>query len=340
MTMVSGISVIICCHNAETRLEPVFRHLAQQKIPARFSWEVIVVDNASTDDTQQVVSLLKDSFSSMPVKVVYEAQLGLTYARERGLDCATYDIICWVDDDNWLADGYLANMLEVFDQHPDVGAVGGESIAVFDEHVTPPGWFHAYGKAYALGEQGQQTGIVTTSRGYLWGAGLGLRRCALQAVYQSGFESLLTDRKGKSLASGGDSEICFALRLRGWELWYDQGLCLQHYMPSQRINWRYTLRLSEGFGEASVKFDIYLSVLNHSPQKQWREEVFICLKRLIRSHVHNYKAFLGNTPGDRHAYMLRRDWGRLNALLRDPKVYETNWKKISHLRISNQSFTR
>src|SRR5687768_534263 len=120
--MVEGVSVVICTHNGAARLPAVLSHLAAQQ--AEVPWEVVVVDNASTDDTAQVATRHWQA-QAAPLRVVSEPQLGLSNARRRGLDAAAYPIVAFVDDDNWLAPDWVATAARLMAQLPDVGALGG-----------------------------------------------------------------------------------------------------------------------------------------------------------------------------------------------------------------------
>lgn len=79
----TGISIVICCYNSAQRLPLTLVHLAAQKVADNFPWEVIVVNNASTDNTEEAAFSSWDR-ESIEMRVVYEPQPGLSYARHRG----------------------------------------------------------------------------------------------------------------------------------------------------------------------------------------------------------------------------------------------------------------
>jgi glycosyltransferase involved in cell wall biosynthesis len=103
--MTQGISIILCTHNGETRLRATLSHLRSQH-SAGISWEVLLVDNASTDSTSKV-ALSSWGEAPVPLRITREAKLGLQCARERGLKEAKYDFIGFVDDDNWIASDWV-----------------------------------------------------------------------------------------------------------------------------------------------------------------------------------------------------------------------------------------
>ncbi len=261
---ISGVSVVICCHNSEKRLPATLRHLAAQVAPAEMAWEVIVVDNASTDRTREVaVSSWPQGFR-VPLRIVAEPSPGLNQARLQGIREARFNIVSLVDDDNWVASDWVCRVAALFAEHPEVGACGGRSVAA--PEAPTPDWFDKVCGFYAVGQQNVVNGDITHTQGtLLWGAGLSLRVTAFRALLAQGFHFFVQDRRGTQLSSGGDTEICFALRALGWRLWYDDALVLQHFIPKERLQWSYTLRLMRGMGQSSVLFLIYHVALRLPP---------------------------------------------------------------------------
>jgi glycosyltransferase involved in cell wall biosynthesis len=251
---VNGVSIVICAHNSRTRIQPTLAHLARQVIPDNLAWEVILVDNGSRDDTVQVAQ--QEWRGSVPLRIIHEPRLGLSYARECGIAAAQYDIISFVDDDNWVCADWVARVSNIMTVHPEVGACGGYLEAVFE--VPPPPWFEACSRpGFALGAQGATSGDITDSRGYLWGAGLSIRKQVLMHLQQHGFTSLLIGRQGGAVTGGEDLELCYALRLSGWRLWYDEGLHAYHYMPASRLRWDYLRKLHRAMGASEAVLSQY-----------------------------------------------------------------------------------
>ncbi len=277
-----GVSVIICCHNSAKRLPETLRHLAAQQVPEGIPWEVIVVDNASTDDTSTVARTCPSS--SLPLRVVSESQPGLRHARAKGMREAQHGIISFLDDDNWAAVDWISRVSDLFSAHPEVGISGGR--AVGEAEVTPPDWFPSIQGKYAIGPQHAQSGDITDFPGtLLWGAGMNLRRAACVELESMGFESLIEDRKGKELTTGGDTELCFAIRALGWRLWYDDGLVLRHFIPKERLRWDYARRLHTGMGKAAALFDLYLFALQPSAIRaypRWKQTWLFQFLKVLR----------------------------------------------------------
>src|SRR5207244_1631742 len=112
------------------------------------------------------------------------------------------------------------NAFSIMSNDKSIGALGGYSKPAFDDNVMVPDWFEKVKGGYAVGAQADFSGDVT-ERGYLWGAGLVLRKSLYQIITCESFPLFLTDRKGHQLSSGGDAEICLRLITIGYRLYYD-----------------------------------------------------------------------------------------------------------------------
>lgn len=258
------VSVVICAHNAAPRIDETLVALAAQHGLDGVSWEILLVNNASTDGTGAGAAAAWARLQGDPrrLRIVEEPRPGLLHARQRALQEARAGLICFVDDDNSLAPDYLARAVAVMSTHPHVAAVGGACSAPPAER---PEWFSRLSQCYAVGEQHPEAGDVTGHTFPLWGAGLTVRVAALEALQRIGFSPALTGRAGKQALSGDDTEICLALRRAGWRLYYDPNLRLIHRIDPARLTWTRCLRQHEGFGAAAPLLDLYRYVQPGGP---------------------------------------------------------------------------
>jgi len=91
------VSLVICTYNRSRILERTLTSVVAQEVPAHISWEAIVVDNASTDDTPRVVE--RFAASCPHLRYVREPESGISHARNRGLKEFAGDLLCFIDDD-------------------------------------------------------------------------------------------------------------------------------------------------------------------------------------------------------------------------------------------------
>jgi glycosyltransferase involved in cell wall biosynthesis len=271
LLITEGVSLVICCHNGASRLPVTLAHLKVQQ-PSNVAWEILLIDNASTDDTARV-ALECWSEGPAPLRVIAEPRLGLGFARERGLAEAKYEFVAFVDDDNWVACDWVATAFEVLAGEPGLGAV--DSIRDPACEVPAPEWFEKFHSSYAvLTERDLKEAKQPNS--YLSGAGLCVRKAAWMRLVGEGFRFQLRGRSGQRLWGGEDTELTFALALNGWRLRTEPRLRLQHFMPAHRLSWNYLRRLQRGYGTSWVMLDAYTQYSLCSPRslKFWLGELW------------------------------------------------------------------
>lgn len=231
-----GYSIVVCCFNSAERLPPTLEHLAALRPPDGEGLELLLIDNASQDDTVAVARRTWAAAGApFPLRVCREETPGLSAARERGIAEARYAYILFCDDDNWLSPDYLQVAQAVLRGRPRLGMLGGLGTPVYE--AVPPEWpdhFNVYGSGPQ--ERGDAKARV------LHGAGLILHKAAYLMLQEAGFRFLLTDRKGQQLSSGGDHELCYAVRMAGFDVDYEPRLCFRHFIGRHRVTPRYVER--------------------------------------------------------------------------------------------------
>ncbi|MBS1516783.1 MAG: glycosyltransferase [Bacteroidetes bacterium] len=351
-----GVSVVICCYNSAKLLPVTLEHLSRQKTRNYVDWEVVVVNNASSDNTTEVALSEWNKYPGCKgeLRVVDQPVPGLSAAREKGIEQSRYEYIIFCDDDNWLDENYIQNVVRVMRSNSEIAIAGCETQEVCE--VEPPEWFHKWKNwSYAVGQQFERPGDITWSRGFVWGAGMVLRREALEKLYGEGFKSLLTDRKGKELASGGDTELCYALRLAGWRIWYEPELKLKHYMTAPRLKWDYFLKLWKGFGISTAGLDTYLNVIpgdmiegNYVEIKKTWNENYDDAKQKLKDIGLKKVYFSKDIPeGDPDMPLIVFNQARLKELKQIRKLYNSRieetkkapWKRdFFYLRLANKKY--
>ena len=325
----NGVSVVLCCHNSAPRITQALEFLSRQTPAEKIPWEVIVVDNASSDRTASIAETFwAKARPDISFRVVREPKLGILHARRKGLEEAAYEFVSFVDDDNWVDSHWVGQVYETMSQNPQIGALGGLNEPVFE--TEPPKWFDTYLKAYAakhtnsyaLGPQGPSAGDVTESRGYLWGAGLTLRKTAWQSLLKSGFEPFCVGVQGFRNAQGEDSEICLALCLDGWRLWYDPRLKLKHFLTSKRLSWEYLRKAKRTGGVAALYLNLYRWRLREAKESiavsrpNWKKEALVIFKILRKNWKKSPFFFIRTVPGDPEVLRWEKNFGQFLELLK------------------------
>lgn len=237
--MIEGVSIIVCCYNSAALLPETLKHLALQKITSQVMWEVIVVDNASTDNT---AGIARSSWISMNqptrLSIIQELKPGLSHARAAGMAAASYSIAIFCDDDNWMSDNYVQQAYIFMSKHPEAGVAGGWCDGVYEIPVKE--YLKPMLRSLAIGKQGfgSQQDLET-----VYGAGMVIRKSCYEYITDTGGDLLLDDRKGNVLASGGDSELCLKAKLAGYAVLFDENLYFRHCIPPGRLMASYFFRL-------------------------------------------------------------------------------------------------
>ncbi|MFC6102659.1 glycosyltransferase [Olivibacter domesticus] len=280
----SGVSVIICCYNSVSRLQLTLGHLAKQKVPDGFLWEIILVNNASTDETVKYARETWEKLqpASKVLKIIDEDTPGQMYARKKGAREAQYDCLIFCDDDNLLDENYVALSAEILTDNKSVGAVGGQNHPVTNASEYPT-WFETFKDKYAIGIPAKHSGDIT-HRGFILGAGLITRKKLFLDIFHEKYPSLLNGRKGENLSTGDDFEYCKRLLLWGYRLYYDQRLLLDHYIPQERLTLDYRERLMKGIDDAGKilnEYDLTLKIINKIKKKNKLRLMFITPFRIL-----------------------------------------------------------
>jgi glycosyltransferase involved in cell wall biosynthesis len=214
---------------------------------------VLVIDNGSTDATAAVARQCWGDDAPAPMRVIKEPCIGLAYARERAFEEARYELISFIDDDNWVASDWVANASERMSAESELGAINSSNIAIAD--VNFPRWFRRWAHYYAAHGSCDSDYL----EGWLLiGAGMTIRKLCWYDLKRNGFRPQLTDRIGARLTTCGDLELGCAIQLAGWRIRTEPRLRLQHYMTPGRLQWGYLRKLARSTGEAMALLDSYL----------------------------------------------------------------------------------
>ena len=108
-----------------------------------------------------------------PLRVVDEPRIGLSSARIRGFAEARYEIVSFVDDDNWVANDWIRRVSETMSADSTLGAFNGLSYAVCE--IEPPGWFERFQASYTIFTKEDLARLGEVPHG-LFGAGLNIRK--------------------------------------------------------------------------------------------------------------------------------------------------------------------
>jgi hypothetical protein len=165
--------------------------------------------------------------------------------------------------------------------NPEIGVLAGQGI--LKSGMPIPEWFYDYQALYACGKLADKTGDITDNK-WAWGAGMVLRTKTLRMLYNAGFAHINDDRKGISLSSGGDTEICYWHILIGKKIWYNENLVFTHFISPERISKNYAEHLNQELDQSYNNLSPYFPLIfNNKYRNTSKALVFIkAVSALIR----------------------------------------------------------
>ena len=232
--------MVLCTYNRAARLADALTALVRQvEAPP---YEVVVVDNNSTDDTRAVIARF---VAAGRVRYASEPLQGLSHARNRGVAAARGDILAFTDDDVRVGPTWIQAIARAFAEHPDVDMVGGRVEPEWE--AEPPAWLPEAGFApLALADYGVQPFQVRPEDPVcLIGANVAVRRHAVERV--RGFSPRL-QRVADGIGSTEDHDFQARLLEVGAAARYDPRLAVRAVVPRERLSKRYHRAWHHGHG--------------------------------------------------------------------------------------------
>jgi glycosyltransferase involved in cell wall biosynthesis len=297
------LTVAICTWNRAELLRRTLEQLRHLESPPGTSWELIVVNNNCTDDTDAAI----DEFCPhLPLLRVFEAKPGLSCARNAAVRAASGSFILWTDDDVFVMPRWLKAYADSLRRHPDGAIFGGPIEPWFDG--TPPKWlergFQVVESAYAARRVGREETPITPDS-LPFGANMVVRR-ELQVRHL--FDTDLGRAPGKMLGCE-DLKVLGNILAEGGTGWWVPDAHVRHFIPRPRQNLRYLLRNWHGNGLSMARLHPAagrLSILGN-PAWLWQDATVNTILSLVGLVAHKPDRWLG------HMQKAAVAWGRLQG---------------------------
>jgi glycosyltransferase involved in cell wall biosynthesis len=236
------ITVVVCTFNRAEMLGDALRSLYDLATDGRFQYEVLVIDNASTDATPATIANAANE-SAAPLRSVYEAEKGIVAARNRGVAAARGEWIAFFDDDQladprWLVE--LFAMAESRDCRLVGGAVHLKLPRGCDRQLAPM-------TRMLLGESIWSDQPLSYTKRIGPGAGnLMLHRSVFEDIGL--FDAAVGSR-------GEDTELFLRADAAGFAAWYAPAAIVQHVIPALRLETPFLAKLAERMGEGIARWE-------------------------------------------------------------------------------------
>jgi glucosyl-dolichyl phosphate glucuronosyltransferase len=245
---VVGITVVLCTHNRSRDLAVALESIAASEMPSSVCWEVLVVDNNSTDQTRDIVEGFCERYPTR-FRYLFEPKQGLSYARNAGIANAHGEVLAFTDDDVIVKPEWLRHLTAALHDREWAGAAG--RVLPAQTISLPPwlSWTHCGGILCANFDLGDQP-IKLDMDHVPFGANMAFRREMFEKY--GGFRTDLGRNPGDKI---GCEDIEFGHRLiKGDEsLRYEPLAIVHHPIPLGRITKEYFLSWWFDFGRASIR---------------------------------------------------------------------------------------
>ena len=233
-----NLTVAIPTYNGENRLPQVLDKLKKQVNTEDINWEIIVIDNNSNDGTAKLVKEYQQNWlQDVPLKYCFEAEQGISFARQKGMNEANGELVGFIDDDNPPFANWVSSAYKFAQEHPKAGAFSSKIHGIFE--TNPPEELKDITFYLALVDRGSEPLMYEPrKKGLPPGAGLVVRR-DIWKKYVPAKLLLIGRTKKRWMPTGQDAEALLYIHRAGWEIWYNPEMEIEHIIPSSRLNEKY-----------------------------------------------------------------------------------------------------
>lgn len=221
MTTDIAASVIVSTRNRAHYLRDSLGALARQRCDAAF--EVIVVDNGSTDDTSIVLEAWCSADSRF--RTAYEPRLGLSCGKNAGITCANAPLLLFTDDDTLVDPRWVQTYLELFARRKEeLMIAGGTHVPIPHDLGSWPSWFDETALAnVGLLEYREERPLRSPE--YVWGANMAIPR---RVFDRCGWWNESVGPKGSDKRTFEDTEFQDRFRAAGGTVWFCPTAIIRH----------------------------------------------------------------------------------------------------------------
>jgi glycosyltransferase involved in cell wall biosynthesis len=237
------ISVVICTYNRSAYIRDAMESLYNQTLQ-KDAYEVIIVNNNSTDNTQKVCEAYIASVADAHFYYLNETKQGASFARNTGAARAHSPLLCFMDDDAIADKDYLERIVIFFEQHADAGGLGGRIIPKYIP--LEPEWMSHYVSSLVGHFHYSEELSVFANNKYPLESNMIIRKTDFDTI--GGFSSALPGVVGNLRIGGEGKDFFFRLKALGRTIYYDPAIRVQHVVETAKLTPAYMYRVASGIG--------------------------------------------------------------------------------------------
>jgi len=231
------LSVIICTYNREQHIERALQSLVEQNFDPN-NYEIIVVDNNSTDQTPQIIKRFKTRHPHYNIVHSVVKQQNLSFARNKGIECAKGTYISYIDDDAIARKDYIFQIKKYTELYPHIKAFGGKVLPIYETEKEPEWMSHYIERIISIVNLGEK--VKKLKKTHPVGCNMIFKKELFKTIGK--FNTALKLRSD-------DKYIFFKIREKGYDILYLPNVVVWHYIDAFRTTLDYVKKISFLNGE-------------------------------------------------------------------------------------------
>jgi hypothetical protein len=250
------ISIIICTYNRAKKIRNTIKSILNTEIPAELKVELIVVNNGSTDDTDNVIKNLENDNTKIELKLIHETKSGKSNALNKALEYVSGDIIVFTDDDVTVDKKWLVEINSACKRYPECNCFGGKIVAIYPPYI--PEWLDINNSMKFLKsvfvdrDEGNKEVVYSekTVSKTPGGANMFLRKRIIDKI------GLFNTELGPTwdyLGFSEDTEYCQRILSCGEKIMYIPSVIVYHPVYEERLTKQYLLKWQYFCGRSEVR---------------------------------------------------------------------------------------
>ena len=322
------LSVIFPTRNRADLLSNALQTITQQTLNTNL-FEVIVIDNGSTDNTSDICNNYKNTIQNL--RYFYEETPGLHIGRHKGLKEAAGEILVYADDDIEALPSWLETIYDCF-QNPDVALVGGNNLPNY-EH-TPPKWLSTLWRRGKIlgGHSVSSLSIIELPSGryeinpsYIWGCNFSIRKSLLEQA--GGFHPDGMPKELLKLRGDGETYISQYISEHRYKCIFDSNASVYHAVTSERMSLEYFQQRAFNQGISNSYTSLRNTNTEKSSEQKAKKHANLILKTLkklkavIKHILYFNKDLIGVERAIKKGYKEGYEFHQ-QAYIDDPEVRE------------------
>ena len=249
------LSIIICSYNRASYISDALTSLYGQS-SGLDDFEVIIVDNNSTDNTKEVYAQWRQTNTNGQFTFISETKQGASFARNTGAAIAKGEWVCFMDDDAVATTDYVKNIIKHIQDQPFIVGFGGRIIPKYIP--GEPKWMSYYVSSLVGNFDYASTACAFENGKYPLESNMIVKKSVYDQI--GGFNVNLPGVVGTLRIGGEGKELFYKIIALGHTIYYDPSICVHHVVEVKKLTSEYLYRVASGIGRGEKTRTLNISI--------------------------------------------------------------------------------